>query len=295
MVGPQVAGPWEVRAVPGTGESSSLSLGYDSGASGTNDLSGTGQLSADYEYIGYSGTGTFTLSGGTNTVAKWLSLAYWLGSSGTYTISGGTLDVQDGSIVAGLEGTGRFNLNGGVVIANSISIGPTSTFTIDGGTLRTMGSFLLTGNVLIGPGGATIDTQDATDVTWDDLTLQNEPTLTLAGDADGVSVDDLNGNGTIAGGVPLSVRGTVFPGESLGYVNITGPLTMGASSTYACRVGVPVEPLNIHADQVSASGGITLASGSEQQFEIEGLFTAGTYPIGGLTLSSLNIPSRSDF
>ena len=76
MVGPQVVGPWEVRAVPGIVESNSLSLGYDSGSSGTYDLSGTGQLSADYEYIGYSGTGTFTQSGGTNTLAKWLSLAY---------------------------------------------------------------------------------------------------------------------------------------------------------------------------------------------------------------------------
>jgi len=38
---------------------SDLHLGYASSGSGTYDLSG-GSLSADYEYIGDSGTGSFT-------------------------------------------------------------------------------------------------------------------------------------------------------------------------------------------------------------------------------------------
>ena len=45
-----------------------LFLGNDTGGSGTYTLSGTGILTAGGEYIGYSGSGAFTQSGGTNTV-----------------------------------------------------------------------------------------------------------------------------------------------------------------------------------------------------------------------------------
>ena len=43
-----------------------LYLGYNAGASGTYTLSGSGLLSAWTQYVGYSGTGNFTQTGGTN-------------------------------------------------------------------------------------------------------------------------------------------------------------------------------------------------------------------------------------
>ena len=47
-----------------------LYLGYNAGSSGTYNLSGSGLLSAGYsEYIGYSGSGSFTQSGGTNSAS----------------------------------------------------------------------------------------------------------------------------------------------------------------------------------------------------------------------------------
>jgi hypothetical protein len=58
--------------------------------------SGTGNLSAMYEYIGKYGNGTFTQTGGMNTVTETLFLGYYSGSSGTYELSGtGTLSAKN--------------------------------------------------------------------------------------------------------------------------------------------------------------------------------------------------------
>ena len=121
----------------GSGETTYLYLGDAGGESGTVELSGTSQLSAEWEYVGYSGTGTFAQSGGTNTVTGNLSLGYGATGDGTYTISAGTLDVSGGLIRVGGWGTGAFNLNGGVVIADEVAKGASGTFSsIVGGMLR---------------------------------------------------------------------------------------------------------------------------------------------------------------
>src|SRR5208337_3453990 len=64
-----------------------LELGKNAGASGSYTLSDSGSGSllsvAGNEYIGYSGTGAFTQTGGTNTVTGILILAANAGSSGT--------------------------------------------------------------------------------------------------------------------------------------------------------------------------------------------------------------------
>ena len=74
-------------------------LGYNAGSNATYNLD-DGQLSATGtlyytspagEYVGYSGTGTFTQSGGTNAIANALYLGYNAGSSGTYNLSGSGL------------------------------------------------------------------------------------------------------------------------------------------------------------------------------------------------------------
>ena len=69
--------------------SSNLYLGYYATGSGTYSLgggSGHPVLSAQNEYIGFSGSGAFTQSGGTNTVSNTLTLAANSGSSGTYNL-----------------------------------------------------------------------------------------------------------------------------------------------------------------------------------------------------------------
>ena len=69
-----------------------LCLGFNSGSSGTCNLSG-GQLIggpySNFEYVGYSGTGSFTQTGGNNTTnLGYLYLGFNSGSSGTYSLAG---------------------------------------------------------------------------------------------------------------------------------------------------------------------------------------------------------------
>ena len=71
-----------------------MSVGYDSG-SGTYGLSDSGQLLAANVYVGSSGTGTFTQTGGTHTIGTALYLGYNLGYNtsecGTYSLGGSGL------------------------------------------------------------------------------------------------------------------------------------------------------------------------------------------------------------
>ncbi len=66
------------------GVNTGLYLGYDTSSSGSYNISGSGVLSASNEYVGSSGTGTFSQSGGTNIISYGLYLGRYSGSSGTY-------------------------------------------------------------------------------------------------------------------------------------------------------------------------------------------------------------------
>ena len=62
-------------------------LGWRAGSSGVYELSGTGALSAQREFIGVSGQGTFRQTGGTNTV-NGLHVGGARDASGAYELSG---------------------------------------------------------------------------------------------------------------------------------------------------------------------------------------------------------------
>ena len=102
-----------------------LYLGYNAGSSGTYSLSGSGQVSAGFEYVGYSGTGTFTQSGGNNNISNYnslysLYLGFNAGSNGMYNLSGSGL-LTAGSEYVGYSGTGTFTQSGGT---NNYLYGP---------------------------------------------------------------------------------------------------------------------------------------------------------------------------
>jgi uncharacterized protein with beta-barrel porin domain len=103
-----------------------LKLGQNAGASGTYNLSDSGSGSllsvAGNEYIGYSGSGSFTQTGGTHTVTGILMLAANAGSSGTYSLSGGSLTVGDYEAV-GYSGTGSFTQSGGSHTVTALYLG----------------------------------------------------------------------------------------------------------------------------------------------------------------------------
>ncbi|MGO9113049.1 MAG: hypothetical protein ACLP9L_27775 [Thermoguttaceae bacterium] len=121
----------------------SLYLGNKAASSGTYNLTGSGQLSAGTACVGYSGTGTFTQSGGTHSIANALYLGYNAGSSGTYNLSG------SGQLSAGGEyfgyspgATALFQQTGGMNTASGLSIGSGGTYLLAGGALQVNGSLV---------------------------------------------------------------------------------------------------------------------------------------------------------
>ena len=98
-----------------------LALGYNAGSSGTYKLSGSGQISMSCEegsiaqYVGYSGSGTFTQSGGSNSVpGNTLVLGRNAGGSGIYNLSGfGLLSAAAEYVGYSGGGTGLFQQSGG--------------------------------------------------------------------------------------------------------------------------------------------------------------------------------------
>ena len=101
--------------------SGGMILGVETGSIGNYTLSGGtltvgSSLSAAYEGIGDLGAGTFTQSGGTNTMvgSSGMELGAGTGSSGNYTLSGGTLNVGVGGITTG-TGTSSLIIDGGTL------------------------------------------------------------------------------------------------------------------------------------------------------------------------------------
>ena len=122
-----------------------LYLGFELGASGSYSLSGNGYLSLlnnNYEYLGYSGTGTFMQSGGSNSCG-YLTVGNQAGSAGTYTLSGsGYLSVAN-NVNVGYYGTGTFTQSGGTHnVAGWLYVGyqGSGTYGLSGGSLQVAGN-----------------------------------------------------------------------------------------------------------------------------------------------------------
>ena len=164
-----------------------LYLGYNSGSSGSYNLSGSGVLSAANEYVGYSGTGTLTQSGGTNNVssAGGLYLGYNLGSSGSYSLSG------SGVLSANLEyvgssGMGTFNQTGGSNSVSFLSIGNLGSYQFSGGTLQVnalanQGVFnaMQSAGLLLVTGSGVVDFSQAPPINSGSMSLSIGPTSLL--------------------------------------------------------------------------------------------------------------------
>ena len=141
-----------------------LFLGYNAGSKGTYNLSNSGRLSAFGEYVGSSGTGAFTQTGGSNGIGGSLVLGYGTAGSGSYSLANGTL--SSSSEYVGYSGTGTFtqwagsnsagtalprrkprqhgrlHAVGPANTASMLSIGAGSNYLLAGGTLQVNGSLL---------------------------------------------------------------------------------------------------------------------------------------------------------
>ena len=138
-------------------------LGFNASTIGAYNLNASGALNATGEFIGTSGSGSFTQSGGTNTSSA-LVVGLEVGASGSYNLNGsgvlicnsnypayesigyqgsGNFAQSEGTnntnilyIGAGLGGNGTYSLNGGTLTCQQIQGGAgTSTLNLDGGVL----------------------------------------------------------------------------------------------------------------------------------------------------------------
>jgi autotransporter-associated beta strand protein len=152
-----------------------LCLGYNPSSTGTYNLSGNGQVSADSAYVGYSGSGTFMQSGGTNSIGLYNSGPLFLGSnaggSGAYNLSGSG-QLSAGSEFVGSSGTGTFTQTGGTNTVSSLSIGSSGVYLLAGGVLQVNSTFLNNG-VFAGNGTPAVlsanNILDLSSGTWQNL------------------------------------------------------------------------------------------------------------------------------
>jgi hypothetical protein len=121
----------------GTNTINLLYLGYNSGSSGTYNLSNGRLRDGITEYIGYSGNAIFDQTGGNN-MATDIWLGYNSGSTFTYNLSGGDFGAICSEHI-GKSGTGTFNQSGGRNGADVITLGAGSTYNLSGGDLVTIG------------------------------------------------------------------------------------------------------------------------------------------------------------
>ncbi len=163
--GGSLSADWEDVGYDGTGSftqsggtntvANTLNIGlglHNSGSNGSYNLGGTGNLSADDEFIGQYGTGSFYQSGGTHTVTNNLVLARGLGSNGSYELNGGSLSANNETV--GATGNGVFTQNDGTnTVTNELSlgayVGSSSTYNLNGGTLNagTVAGYITTFNL----------------------------------------------------------------------------------------------------------------------------------------------------
>ena len=146
------------------------------GDSGTYNLSGSGQLTAGQEYIGYSGTGSFSQTGGTDT-AGYLYLGLNAGSIGAYHLSGGQVNTLSESV--GGVGAGSFVQSAG---SNSVSQSRSENagnYQLGGGTLQINGGLTNEGVLSGGTAAATLSVNGVLDLTAGSLENLNDVSLSM--------------------------------------------------------------------------------------------------------------------
>ena len=264
-----------------------LRLGSSQFGSGSYNLSGSGLLYTNSEYVGVGGSGSFTQSGGTHAVSSSLYLGYFGGSVGSYNLSGnglltalnetiaysgsggftqsgGTNLISDGLILAQTAtSAGAYNLNGGLLVLGGSGLtsgGGSAAFNFGGGTLGATAAWSssLAMNLTGSGGNSTIDT------TGGNIGLSGvlsgsgglnkvgPNTLTLS------AVNTFSGNLTVDGGTLAMPGGTlVAPTQYVGYLNTGSFAQSGGSNSLSGNNGT----LWL-GDGFGASGNYNLSGGA---------------------------------
>jgi hypothetical protein len=221
-------------------------LGFDAGSTGsyfisnTASLASTSGLFAGWLYVGYSGNGVVSQSGGTVNVSR-LRLAENPGSKGTYTLTGGTLATQginsDPAEIIGNGDSASFSQSGGTHTAGDftsgyVGIGAGSTYSLSGGSFtlkRGSGDADPAGGHLVNEGTFNLSGGVLT-LNWTGASLNNyDGTFNYSGGLvslpDGGTIDN---SGTFNINVPVAtISGTIVNSSIF---NVTGSVISFAST-----------------------------------------------------------------
>ena len=216
--------------------------------------------------MGYSGTGTFTQSGGTNTDSGNLYLGYNSAANATYALSGGQASAAAEFVGYSSAAKAAFQQTGGTNTVGNFSLSG-GQYQLTGGTLQVNGSFVNQGVFEGGSTPATLVANgvvDLTSGTWENL-------------AD-LSVD-MGANSLLI--VPAGFNpSTGFASyTSLGLTHTQGTtLTVPAGQSFAGSFST--------SDPVVCQGTIAATSGSSINFN-NGLVVSGsgTVTLGGGSLT----------
>jgi autotransporter family porin len=259
--------------VTGAG-SNGLFIGFNSGSSGTMNLSGTKLNVADSTYVGYSGNGIVNQSGGKFTSSSFLvlggeSTGTATAGTGTYNLSGGTLIA--GTLYVGLSGAGSFSHSDGSALYGGISIGTQAnsvgSYNLDGGSAFTMGT------VIVGDQGTGVFSQTGG--------THNNSGLTLGYASTGAGTLQLSGGSfTVQGPEIIGSAGTGSLQQSGG--------SHTASSLYAALQPTSIVDMTLNDGTLKVTGNEYLGyAGSATFIQNGGAHTIGNYlSVGRLASSS---------
>jgi autotransporter-associated beta strand protein len=266
-----------------TADSSNLAVDLGSGNSSLQILGGSAQINGNVS--GGTGTSTLTINPGAgNSFSYSGSMSNFAGveiDSGTTTLAGassysGNTTLNGGTLVLGNSsaiGTGTLVAidptvvyANGINLANAISVQGNTTLEVDNSDVATQsGAITETGGTYTlaktGTGTLVLDGNNtfggATNVQAGTLEVGDSatPSAVLASDVSVASGGTLRGHGTIDGNVVNN--GTVWPGGSIGTLNIHGNYTQGAGGV----LNIDATPAG-QSDQLAITGTATIQGGS---------------------------------
>jgi hypothetical protein len=209
-----------------------LVVGHGAGSTGTYTLSGGALEANQSEFIGFSGTGTFNHTGGTNTInasaVGAFDLGGFAGAAGTYNLSGTAALSVNAHEYIGDSGTGIFNQTGGTntlaagkILLLGVNATGTGTYNLSGGTLA--GDEIVVGS----SGTGTLNI------------LGNGTAYTNLLRINSASAVNLNG-GTLRFGGVIGAGGVSKINYTSGTIQTSGQLIIGTDPTIAALFGTTI-------------------------------------------------------
>ena len=232
-------------------------------------------------YVGLTGTGTVTHSGGTLAISSAFEVGANSGANGTYNLSGsGVLSCAEFERM-GNNGTGTFNQTGGTnTMAMGVRLadraGSVGTYNLSGGTLNTTGISGGSGTSTFNFNGGVLQAGGSTGNLISGLTMANVQ-------AGGAKVDTNGFDITIA--QPLLLGGGL---TKLG----AGTLTLSGTSSYTGGTLLNAGTLAVANGSGLGTGNVTVAAGGLLALDADVVITdmkGTTLTLAGLTNSQVNL------